>query len=111
MDQVVGGGADARVDEVAEHEEIGGEEEDGEEEPACVEVLVGEEGEEEEGGFFEVEEDRWAGQHELFIRDWLGMVRSRSRVASCKLSFLQFLDIGFRRLACRTIACKQREKA
>src|ERR1700748_2056611 len=38
--EVVGGGSDARVDEVAEHKEVGGEEEDGEEEPACAEMLV-----------------------------------------------------------------------
>ena len=61
--EVVDGGADAGVDEVAEHEEVGREEEDGEEEPAAVEVLVGEEGEGEEDGFFDAEEEGGAGQH------------------------------------------------
>ena len=37
-----------------------------------MEVLVGEEGEDEEGGFFNAEEDGGAGEHERFIRDWLG---------------------------------------
>lgn len=63
MDEVVGCGSGAWVDEVAEHEEIGGEEEDGEEQPTVVEVLVGEEGEDDKGGFFEVEEDVGPGEH------------------------------------------------
>jgi hypothetical protein len=66
--EVVGGRSDTWVDEVAEHEEVGREEEDGEEEPACVEMPVGEEGEDEEGGFFDAEEDGGAGEHEMFIR-------------------------------------------
>lgn len=61
--EVIDCGAEPGVDEVAEHEEVGGEEEECEEEPACVEVLVGEEGEDEEGSFFDVEEDRGAGEH------------------------------------------------
>jgi hypothetical protein len=83
--EVVGGGSDEWIDEVAEHGEVGSEEEDGEEKPAGVEVVVGEEGEEEESGFFDVEEGGGAGQHETFIRDWLGdgslrSVASRGRV-------------------------------
>ena len=72
MGEVVGRGTDAGVEEVAEHEEVGSEEEDGEEEPTVVEVLVGEEGEEEEGGFFKFQEEGGAGQHGVFIRDWSG---------------------------------------
>jgi hypothetical protein len=44
--EVVEGGAGADVEEIAEHEEVGREEEDCEEQPAVVEVLIGEEGEE-----------------------------------------------------------------
>jgi hypothetical protein len=41
-----------------------------------VEVLVDEEGEEEESGFFDAEESGGASEHGLFIRDWVGkMVR------------------------------------
>jgi hypothetical protein len=68
VSEVVGGGSNAGVEEVTEHEKVGGEEEDCEEEPARVEVLVGEEGEDEDEGFFGAEEDRRAGQHGLFIR-------------------------------------------
>jgi hypothetical protein len=64
MDEVVGGCSCARVDEVAEHEEIGSEEEEGEEKPAVVKMLIGEEGEDEEGGFFGAEEEGGAGEHE-----------------------------------------------
>jgi hypothetical protein len=39
-----------------------------------VEVLVGEEGEEEEDGFFGAEEEGGAGQHERFIRDCVEIV-------------------------------------
>jgi hypothetical protein len=67
--EVVGCGAEADVDEIAEHEEVGCQEEDCEKEPAVVEVLVDEEGEEEEDGFFGAEEEGGAGQHERFIRD------------------------------------------
>ena len=63
VDEVVEGSADADVDQVAEHGEVGGEEEDCEEEPAVVEMLVGEEGEKEKNGFFDVEEDGRSGQH------------------------------------------------
>ena len=55
-------GTDAGVEEVAEHEEVGCEEEECEEKPAVVEVLVGEEGEE-ESGFFDAEEGGGAGEH------------------------------------------------
>ena len=61
--EVVNCGSDTGVDEVAEHEQVGGEEEDGEEKPAVVEVLVGEDGDEEEGEFFDVEEERGTGEH------------------------------------------------
>ena len=67
--EVVGCRAQANVDEVAEHEEIGREEEDREEEPAEVEMLVGVKSEGEEGGFFEAEEDGGAGEHGLVIWD------------------------------------------
>jgi hypothetical protein len=70
--EVVGCGADAGVDEVAEHEKVGSEEEEREEEPAVVEMLVGEDGEGEENGFFSAEKDGGAGEHELVIRDWGG---------------------------------------
>src|ERR1700722_9009287 len=70
--EVVGGGSDEWIDEVAEHEEVGSEEEDGEEKPAGVEVVVSDEGEEEKSSFFDVEESGWADQHERFIRDWSG---------------------------------------
>ena len=72
MGEVVSCGADAGVDEVAEHEEVGSEEEEREEEPAVVEMLVGEDGEGEDDGFFGAEKDGGAGQHELVIRDWGG---------------------------------------
>ena len=68
MGEIVGGGSGAGVEEVTEHEEVGGEEEDGEEEPAVVEVLVGEEGEDEEGRLLGVEEGGGAGEHGSFIR-------------------------------------------
>jgi hypothetical protein len=67
--EVVDCGAEADVGEIAEHEEVRGEEEDCEEEPAVVEALVGEEGEQEEDGFFGAEEGGGAGQHVRFIRD------------------------------------------
>ena len=57
MPQVVQGGAETRVGEVAEHEEIGGEEEDGEERPAKEERMVDREGDEQEGGVVELEEE------------------------------------------------------
>ena len=63
--EVVGGGAEAGVGEVAEHEEVGRKEEDGEEEPACVEVLVGKESEDQKNGFFDAEEGGGVGQHEV----------------------------------------------
>jgi hypothetical protein len=56
--EVVDGGSDAWVCEVAEHEEVWSEEEDGEEQPTEVEVLVEEDGGQEEGGFFYTEELR-----------------------------------------------------
>jgi hypothetical protein len=59
MDEVVGGGADSRIDEISEHEEVRSEKEDGEEEPACVEVLVREQSGEQEGGFFKTEKYGW----------------------------------------------------
>ena len=65
--EVVGRGAEAGVGEVADHEEVGREEEDGEEEPACVEVLVSEEGEGEKDGFFDAEEGGWMGEHEVLL--------------------------------------------
>ena len=65
MGEVVGYGADAGVDEVAEHEEVWSEEE----EPAVVKMLVGEDGEGEENGLFSAEKNGGAGQHELVIRD------------------------------------------
>jgi len=61
--EVVHGGAEADVGQEAEHGEVRGEEEDGEEEPAVVEVLVGEDGEDDESGFFKVEEDAWLREH------------------------------------------------
>jgi hypothetical protein len=67
--EVVGCGAEADVGEIAEHEEVWCQEEDCEKEPAVVEVLVDEEGEEEEDGIFGAEEEGGAGQHERFIRD------------------------------------------
>ena len=70
--EVVEAGADALVEQVAEHEEVWGEEEDGEEEPTRVEMMVGVEGEGEEGGFFEFQEEGGAGEHGWFIRDLLG---------------------------------------
>jgi hypothetical protein len=56
VNEVVGCGADADVDEVTEHEEVRCEEEEDEEKPAVMEMLVGEEGECEDGGFFDSEE-------------------------------------------------------
>ena len=67
MSEVVGDGSNAGVEKVTEHEKVGGEEEDCEEEPARVEVLVGEEGEDEDEGFFGAEEDRRAGQHRWIV--------------------------------------------
>lgn len=67
MGQVVDGGAEAGVEEIAEHEEVGCKEEDCEGQPTVVEMLVGEEGKEEEDGFFNAEEDRGAGQHGWLI--------------------------------------------
>jgi hypothetical protein len=63
VDEVVGRGPDAGVEEVAEHEEVGGEEEDGEEEPAVVEVLVKENGADKEAGFFNFEQESRAIEH------------------------------------------------
>ena len=80
--EVVGCGADAGVDEVTEHEEVGREEEEREEEPAVVEMLVGEDGEGEDDGFFGAEKDGGAGQHEFVIRDWWGRFFDNSK--NCK---------------------------
>lgn len=63
MGEVIDRCAEARADKVASHEEIWSEEEDGEEKPAVVQVLVEEEGDQEETGFFDAEQDGWAGQH------------------------------------------------
>ena len=54
--KVVGGCSDARVGEVAEHEEVWSEEEEGEEEPAEMVVLVEQDRGEQESGFFDAEE-------------------------------------------------------
>ncbi len=48
--EVVEGGSYARIDEVAEHEEVGGEEEDGEEKPGEVEMGVEQQDSDEEDG-------------------------------------------------------------
>lgn len=82
MGEVVEGRAGALAVEVAEHEEVGGEEEDGEEEPACVEMMVGEEGEGEEGGFFDAEKSGWPGEHGLVIRVLGEMVRTTTTIAT-----------------------------
>lgn len=87
VDEVVGGGAGADVEEVAEHEEVGREEEDGEEEPAVVQVLVGEDGEDEEDGFFYAEQGGGAGEHGSFIRVFGGdrsLSRRREAVSSLR---------------------------
>ena len=78
MDEIVECGADAGVEKIAEHEEVGGEEEECEEEPAVVEVLVGEEGGEEEDGFFCAEQEGGAGS----MDDLYGIRGDRSRVAA-----------------------------
>ena len=75
VDEVVEGSADANIEEVAEHGEVWREEEKCEEEPAVVEVLVGEEGEEEEDGFFDVEEHGGSGQHSDLYEFVVEMVR------------------------------------
>ena len=66
MNEVVSCGSKANVGQVAEHKEVGSEEEDGEERPAVVEMLVGDDGENEEGGLLDSEEDRWLGEHRRF---------------------------------------------
>jgi hypothetical protein len=68
VDEVVERCADAGVHEITQHEEVGREEEQGEEEPAVVEVLVGVEGEDEEGRFLGAEEGGGPGEHGSFIR-------------------------------------------
>ena len=60
--EVVQGGSDAGVEEIAEHEEVRREEEDGEEEPAEVQVSVEQDGCGEDGEFFDAEEDGGAGE-------------------------------------------------
>jgi hypothetical protein len=68
VSEVISCGAEARVDQVAGHEEIRSQEEDCEEQPAVVQVLVEEEDGGEKEGFFDAEKDGWAGQHVMFIR-------------------------------------------
>ena len=63
VDEIVERGSEARVQEVADHEEVWSEEEDGEEKPAIVQVLVSEDGEGQEDGLFDAEQGGWAGQH------------------------------------------------
>jgi hypothetical protein len=70
VDEVVGGGSEAGVEEVADHEEVGCEEEDGEEEPTVVEMVVGGEGGEEEDGFFDAEEGGGLSEHRRWIPVW-----------------------------------------
>ena len=66
MDEVVSCRSEANVGQVAEHEEVRSEEEEGEERPAVVEMLVGDDGEDEEGGFLDSQEDGWLGEHRRF---------------------------------------------
>ena len=67
VDQVVGCGSKADVDYVTEHEEVGSEGEDGREEPTVVEMLLGEDGEDEDGGFFNLQEAVRACEYRGFI--------------------------------------------
>jgi hypothetical protein len=96
MDEVVSCCSKANVGQVSEHEEVGSEEEDGEERPAVVEMLVGEDGEDEEGGFLDSEEDGRLGEHRRFIRDHLGfavqgrmdcIIRAVRRTGERQISF------------------------
>jgi len=72
MGDVVDSRACARAGEIAEHEEIRGEEEDREEQPGEVQMRVGDQDSGEDEGVFELEEDRRAGEHDAFIRESSG---------------------------------------
>jgi hypothetical protein len=62
VDEIVKRGPEARVHEVAKHEEVGREKEDGEESPAVVQALIGEDGDGQEDGLFDTEQHGWAGE-------------------------------------------------
>jgi len=95
--EVVSCGSEANVCQVAEHEEVGSEKEEGEERPAVVEMLVGDDGEDEEGGFLDSEEDRRLGEHRRFytrsfldssLRDgWIASYRAVRRTEERQISF------------------------
>jgi hypothetical protein len=72
MGDVVDSSACARAGEIAEHEEIRGEEEDCEEQPGEVQVRVGDQDCGEDEGVFELEEEGRTGEHDAFIRDEFG---------------------------------------
>ena len=103
MDEVVSCRSEANVGQVAEHEEVGSEEEDGEERPAVVEMLVGDDGEDEEGGFLDSEEDGWLGEHRRFytrspwnsvVRGWTNcIIRAVRRTEERQIRFKDFLCI------------------
>ena len=84
MDEVVSCRSEANVGQVAEHEEVGSEEEEGEERPAVVEMLVGDDGEGEDDGFFGAEKDGGSGEHDLVIRDWVGTALRLIKKLQCK---------------------------
>jgi hypothetical protein len=62
VDEIVERSPEARVQEIASHEEVGREKEDGEESPAVVQALIGEDGDGQEDGLLDAEQDGWAGK-------------------------------------------------
>ena len=67
MDEVVECGAEARVREVADHEEVGREEEDGEQRPTVVQMMVGDDGTGQKESFFDAEQESGLGEHSRWI--------------------------------------------
>jgi hypothetical protein len=57
LNKIIEGCADAYVRKLANHEEVGSEEEDGEEEPSGVELTVEEDAQKENGRAFEMENE------------------------------------------------------
>ena len=61
---IVENGAETRVGEIAEHEDVRGEEQDGEKKPAGVGQVIKPGTESEDGGTFEMEKKSGSGKHE-----------------------------------------------
>ncbi len=68
MNKVIARRTDARIDRVANHEEIRREEEQSKQQPAVMKMLIEEQRGREDCGFFESEQKGWPGQHKTNTR-------------------------------------------